>query len=93
MFPDMEYTPTKLAQLAVYASVTGFIRRKFFQPESSPSFRESGMFRARMPETAVNKDDQAMFWKCEVWRAGQSKMSPPAFDASLPKQSRELFLG
>ena len=80
MFPDTMDAPTKLAKLAVHAAITSLVGGDFLFPIGPVAGRGFAMFRAAVPETPINKNSQAKFWKHKIRPPEQWFISPPTGD-------------
>lgn len=56
MFPNTNYDPAAFPQGAVYAAIPRPVARDLFAPELRVGFWLGGVFRATVPETAVDED-------------------------------------
>ena len=66
MFPYTQYTPTTGSERFCNQSVASPICGEFILPKKAVIDRHIGMPGASMPETAVDKDDNALFAKHKV---------------------------
>ena len=80
VLPNANDAPTKLAQFAVHAAVTGLIRDKLLFPERTVASGNFAMLGAAVPETAVHKYRELEFLKNEVRLAEDFLIPPPAGD-------------
>lgn len=65
-FPDADHPPVGRPQGAVHPAVTDFILGEFVFPESPVAFGLRAVPGATMPETAIHKNRQLVFWKNEI---------------------------
>jgi len=80
VFPNPHDAPAILAQNAVNAAITGFIRGELFFPEHAIANWRFAVFGTPMPEAAVHKDDYSRPPKNEVWFAKYGLVAPPTGD-------------
>ena len=71
--PDREDSPTEAAQGGGVAFVAGGVAYEFFSPPRALGLRDAGVFAipVQMPETAVDKNADAMAWQNDVWTTRQ----------------------
>ena len=81
VFPDAHDAPAVLAQHAVDPAVAGLVVGEFPEPEGRALRGKNDVFRAGVPEAAVDKDGQSVFAEDEVWFSGQGLVAAPAADA------------
>src|SRR5438445_7182138 len=89
VLPDANYVPAGLPQSLVDHSVTRPIRRQLPFPECSVVRRHVCMFRAAVPETAIDKDGDAVHRKHEVRLAEYRLIPTPAGDAVLAEERQQ----
>lgn len=93
VFPNAEDAPASLAEKAINPAVPGLVGGELFPPERATNRRESGVPGTAVPEAAVNEDGQTTFWKCEVGRAGNFQVTPPAGNMMAAEQLHQGKLG
>jgi hypothetical protein len=66
VLPDAENGPSLVAQAPVGIPVPADVPGKFGRPEEGVRFRESCVFGAGVPKTAVDEDDKAFTWEDDI---------------------------
>ena len=65
-----------------------FVSLDFLEPILSIAGRHSAVFRAAMPEAAVDKNGDALFCEHEIGSAWDGAVTAPAFDAGGAEELR-----
>lgn len=92
MLPDAEDGPAAFPQGGIYATVAGLVARDLGQPEGGAGPRPGGVFRAAVPEAAVDEDGGFQPRKNEVWFARKCGTPSPPRDAVCPKNLNQSQL-
>ena len=92
MLPNPNHVPSTLAQNPVVPPITGLVRVYLPTPILRIGLRPSAVFRATVPEAAVDKNGQADRGQDEVRAAGQRLVTPPARDVGGAQDGREFQL-
>lgn len=71
MLPDAEDGPAAFPQGGIYATVAGLVARDLGQPEGGAGPRPGGVFRAAVPEAAVDEDGGPQFRENKVGSDGE----------------------
>jgi hypothetical protein len=66
VFPYSKHPPSLSLQVSAYSNVAGPVLSKLGLPELLVMFRLGSVFRARMPETAIDKDGNPQLSKHKI---------------------------
>jgi len=58
------------SQLLGHTLVAGFIYKELVPPEGTITLREMPVLRTTVPEAAIDKNNNPLFTKGEIWLAG-----------------------
>jgi hypothetical protein len=88
MLPDPHYPPPFLAQQPFNSSVSGDISCELHFPILAVAFRGPRAEPAIVPEAAINKDNETLARKCEIWPTGQVRLATPL---SYSRRAKQLY--
>ena len=89
VFPDSEHPPALAAQGPADQAIAAFVGRQLALPESAMAGRDSGMFGAAMPETAIHEHRHPPLGENEIRPPKNRLMPPPPGDAMAPKEPHQ----
>lgn len=93
MLPDPNDPPSASSQCSIYESIPHLVGSKLVRPELPPCRRESRMFRAAVPETAVHKHRDPHLRKNEIRPPKNGLIAPPTGNVVSVHQSHECEFG
>jgi hypothetical protein len=89
VLPNAEDTPATPSECPIHEPVTRSIAGKFLFPEGAVAGRHLAMFRAAMPEAAVNEDGNSFLAKSKIRLAEQHLIAPPAYDMAAAQKFQQ----
>lgn len=93
VFPDSDYGPARCAKFAIRVTVSLDITNQFFGPVFPIGSRHPIAFRAAMPKTTIDENDDPRLTKGEVGTARQWQMATPTDNPVLAKEVQQEEFG
>jgi hypothetical protein len=80
VLPYSKYSPSRPSEILYDAPISRSITRQLRNPIVRIFFGNTTVFRAAMPEAAVNENHELLFPKHKIWRTEQPLIPTPSGD-------------